>query len=149
MTPPVAVAGGWRAEGDGARGSTRRCAGSAGAWLRAAAVALAVALVAPAVDAADPADPAGAAPPVRHAVEPYLPITAQKNPCLTCHDRPELVGHPKVGIATPMPASHYFRGEGGKPTVARASYVCTTCHLAAGTSARAPPAAPALAASAH
>jgi nitrate reductase cytochrome c-type subunit len=115
---------------------------SAPAWLGVVVFALSAALHARSVEAAD------AAPPVRHAVEPYLPITAQKNPCLTCHDRPELVGHPKVGIATPMPASHYFRGEGGKPTVARASYVCTTCHLAAGTSARGP-GAPALAAAAR
>jgi len=131
-----------RADGDGARGPTHRLALAAVAWLGVAAVVLSAALHARPVAAADGVD---AAPPVRHAVEPYLPITTQKNPCLTCHDRPELVGHPKVGIATPMPASHYFRGEGGKPTVARASYVCTTCHLAAGTSARGPD-APALAA---
>ncbi len=145
MRPAGPAGGVRRADRDGVRGPARGCVWSAGAWLRATAVALFAALVAPAVDAADPA---AAAPPVRHAVEPYLPITAQKNPCLTCHDRPELVGHPKVGIATPMPASHYFRDEGGKPAVARASYVCTTCHLAAGTSARAPR-APALAASAR
>jgi Nitrate reductase cytochrome c-type subunit (NapB) len=142
MTPAGPAGGGRRADGDGARGAARRSVLSAVAWLGVAAVALSVALPAVSVAAADGAD---AAPPVRHAVEPYLPITTQKNPCLTCHDRPELVGHPKVGIATPMPASHYFRGEGGKPTVARASYVCTTCHLAAGTSARGP-GAPAVAA---
>jgi cytochrome c553 len=131
-----------RAEGDRIRGPARGRARPAGAWLGLAALAVAAALFARSADAADAAE---AAPPVRHAVEPYLPITAQKNPCLACHDRPDLVGHPKVGIATPMPASHYFRGEGGKLAVARASYVCTTCHLAAGTSARGP-GAPALAA---
>jgi cytochrome c553 len=128
-----------RAEGDGIRGPGGGRARLAGAWLGLAALAVSAALFARSADAVE------AAPPVRHAVEPYLPITAQKNPCLTCHDRPDLVGHPKVGIATPMPTSHYFRGEGGKLAVARASYVCTTCHLAAGTSARGP-GAPAMAA---
>jgi nitrate reductase cytochrome c-type subunit len=92
-------------------------------------------------------DAAPTAPPVPHAIEPHLPITAQKNPCLVCHDRPELVGHPKGTIATPMPASHYFRGGDGKLAVARVAYVCTTCHAAAGNAARGP-GAPAVAAAA-
>jgi len=87
-------------------------------------------------------DAAPTAPPVPHAIEPHLPITAQKNPCLACHDRPELVGHPKGTIATPMSASHYFRGGDGKLAVARVAYVCTTCHAASGNAARGPGAPP-------
>lgn len=107
-------------------------------------------LLEPAAHAAASAAPdaAASAPPVPHAIEPHLPITAQKNPCLVCHDRPELVGQPKGTIATPMPASHYFRGGDGKLAVARVAYVCTTCHAAAGSAARGP-GAPALAAAAR
>ena len=70
-----------------------------------------------------------AAPPlVPHPVDDYLPISADKNACAGCHDRP---GAKKAkGDATPLPVLHYVKGE-AKPRLSGDYYSCGLCHAPA------------------
>ncbi len=70
----------------------------------------------------------GAPPLVPHPVDEFLPISADKNACVGCHDRP---GAKKAkGDATPLPALHYVRGE-AKPRLSGDYYNCGLCHAPA------------------
>ncbi len=70
----------------------------------------------------------GAPPLVPHAVDDFLPITADKNACVGCHDRP---GAKKAkGEGTPMPPLHYVKAE-GKPRLSGDYYGCGLCHAPA------------------
>lgn len=71
----------------------------------------------------------GAPPQVPHKIEVFMPITRGKNLCLTCHDKPDLIGSVKSrGIATPMPESHYSKAQGGALTRSDTRYICVQCH---------------------
>lgn len=71
----------------------------------------------------------GAPPQIPHNIDDFLPITAESNQCLRCHDKPTLMGRKKIkGIPTPMPESHYVKAEDGKLSRAGARHVCTQCH---------------------
>ena len=70
----------------------------------------------------------GAPPLVPHAVDDFLPITADKNACVGCHDKP---GAKKTkGDGTPMPALHYVKAE-GKARLSGDYYNCGLCHASA------------------
>lgn len=71
----------------------------------------------------------GIPPMITHAIDDSLPITARKNECLDCHDKPLNIGKPvAAGKARPAPASHYAAGASGSLTLAGASYNCVSCH---------------------
>jgi nitrate reductase cytochrome c-type subunit len=70
----------------------------------------------------------GMPPMISHAVDDSLPITATKNECRDCHDKPQNIGRPvAAGKARPAPASHY-RNDTGTMQLAGASYNCMACH---------------------
>jgi cytochrome c-type protein NapB len=72
----------------------------------------------------------GAPPQIAHGIEDLLPITAQKNRCTSCHDKPAMIGKKRnESLPTPMPASHYVKAMDGKLTRSNARYVCTQCHV--------------------
>jgi cytochrome c-type protein NapB len=75
----------------------------------------------------------GAPPVIPHQVRELLPITAQENMCLGCHDLPDQIALERsIGEPTPMPETHYTDLRRRPDTVERASigarYVCTQCH---------------------
>ena len=71
----------------------------------------------------------GAPPQIPHNIDDFVPISADSNSCVRCHDKPALMGKKKIkGIPTPMPASHYVKADDGKLSRAGARYVCTQCH---------------------
>ena len=73
-----------------------------------------------------------APPSVPHVVEKYLPITAETNDCLDCHDRFDKIGKKYVkGKKLPMPKSHYggFAGKGKADEVSGSRYTCVQCHV--------------------
>jgi cytochrome c-type protein NapB len=70
----------------------------------------------------------GAPPQVPHSIDEFLPIKADANSCLGCHDKPALMGKRMKGIATSMPESHYTSVD-GKWQRNNNRYVCTTCHV--------------------
>lgn len=71
----------------------------------------------------------GAPPQVPHKIEAFLPIKNGKNLCITCHDRPAMIGQPKSkGIASAMPESHYYKAEDGSLKRSEARYICSQCH---------------------
>jgi len=71
----------------------------------------------------------GAPPLVPHPTAEYLPITADRNACLGCHDKP---GVRKVKGGLPgIPAGHYAKGTAGKPRVSGDYYGCELCHAPA------------------
>ncbi len=70
----------------------------------------------------------GAPPQVPHGIADFLPITADENTCLSCHDKPKLMGKKLKGLATPMPESHYTKVD-GKWQRNNNRYVCTQCHV--------------------
>ena len=70
----------------------------------------------------------GAPPQIPHSIDDFLPIKADDNSCLGCHDKPALMGKKIKGMATAMPDSHYTKAE-GKWTRNNSRYVCTLCHL--------------------
>jgi nitrate reductase cytochrome c-type subunit len=71
----------------------------------------------------------GAPPLVPHATAEYLPITADKNACLGCHEKP---GAKKVKGGLPgIPPGHYAKGTGDKPRVSGDYYGCELCHAPA------------------
>ena len=71
----------------------------------------------------------GAPPQVPHGIADFLPITADENTCLSCHDKPKLMGKKLKGLATPMPESHYTKVD-NKWQLNNNRYVCTQCHVA-------------------
>lgn len=71
----------------------------------------------------------GAPPQVPHKIAVFMPITRGKNLCITCHDKPALIGAAKSrGIAAPMPESHYHKADNGKLEFSDTRYVCVQCH---------------------
>jgi cytochrome c-type protein NapB len=68
-----------------------------------------------------------APPQIPHKVEAFIPITANKNMCVACHDKPGLIGKKSKGIPTAMPESHYNPME-GKLVRSNARHFCTQCH---------------------
>lgn len=71
----------------------------------------------------------GMPPMISHAIDDSLPITARKNECLDCHDKPQNIGKPvAAGKARPAPASHYHGAGLGRPVLAGANYNCVACH---------------------
>lgn len=74
-----------------------------------------------------PPPPGSGMPPmISHPIAEYLPITANSNGCLTCHDK----GGQSAAKGQPaaMPAGHYTKLASGKLAVAGAQYNCTACH---------------------
>ena len=68
-------------------------------------------------------------PMISHPIAEYVPITADSNKCLACHDRPGAWGKGAAkGQATPAPASHYAKTAGGQFALAGAQYNCVACH---------------------
>lgn len=76
-----------------------------------------------------------APPQIPHAIDDFLPITADNNMCQACHARPDLWGVKKraKGDPTPIPQSHYtdLRNAPGKvgEQVVGARYNCNQCHV--------------------
>jgi cytochrome c-type protein NapB len=71
----------------------------------------------------------GAPPQIPHNIADFLPINAESNQCIRCHDKPAMMGKRKVkGIPTPMPESHYVKADDGKLSRAGSRHVCTQCH---------------------
>jgi cytochrome c-type protein NapB len=68
-----------------------------------------------------------APPQIPHKIEGFLPITANRNVCLGCHDDPGSIGKQAKGNPTPMPASHYDTID-GKLVRNNGRHVCTQCH---------------------
>jgi cytochrome c-type protein NapB len=68
-----------------------------------------------------------APPQVPHKINDFVPITANKNFCVVCHDKPDLIGKKTPGIPTSMPESHYDKVD-GKLVRSNARFVCTQCH---------------------
>jgi cytochrome c-type protein NapB len=72
----------------------------------------------------------GAPPQVPHRIDKYLPITAEDNQCLDCHDEPARIGKPAVkGKPTPMPVSHYVKADDGSLKRSGARHACVQCHV--------------------
>lgn len=76
----------------------------------------------------------GAPPQISHDIADFLPITAQNNLCLSCHDQPGQWGKKRdKGMATPIPPSHYtdLRNAPGKVTdhLIGARFNCNQCHV--------------------
>jgi cytochrome c-type protein NapB len=70
----------------------------------------------------------GQPPLVPHAVEKYVPLTAEENACLDCHITDELRGQkiPKVG------QSHFSKTakrRDGSPAVDMSRFQCDSCHV--------------------
>lgn len=71
----------------------------------------------------------GAPPQIPHRVDKFLPITADENQCLDCHDEAARIGKAKVaGKPTPMPTSHYVKTDDGGLKRSGARYACVQCH---------------------
>jgi len=71
-------------------------------------------------------------PQVGHTFKEYLPITAEDNQCMDCHDKRKLLKRKwRQGKKLPMPDDHYgtFEKKGGAEDVAGARYNCTQCHV--------------------
>jgi nitrate reductase (cytochrome), electron transfer subunit len=71
---------------------------------------------------------AGAPPQIPHSIDEFVPIKADKNSCLSCHDKPALMGKNISGLATAMPESHYTHVD-HKWQRNNNRYVCTLCHV--------------------
>jgi cytochrome c-type protein NapB len=72
----------------------------------------------------------GEPPRISHGIEDFLPITADENLCVTCHEVEEKL----EGEATPIPSSHYTDLRNAPEVVGEqivgARWVCTSCHVA-------------------
>ncbi len=76
----------------------------------------------------------GAPPQIPHDVTDFLPITAESNLCIACHNLPEQWDKKREpGTATPIPRSHYtdLRRAPEKVTnhLINARYNCNQCHV--------------------
>ena len=74
----------------------------------------------------------GAPPQIPHRVEMYLPVVADDNQCLDCHDVPKFIDQPKNTdrsrkSKSPMPRDHYANAD--LEDVAGARFNCTQCHV--------------------
>jgi cytochrome c-type protein NapB len=88
----------------------------------------------PGQDAVLPRAYPGAPPQIPHDIGDFLPITAQSNMCIACHNQPDNWGKkPEAGQPTPIPPSHYTdqRNAPGKVTdhLMGARYNCNICHV--------------------
>lgn len=74
----------------------------------------------------------GMPPQIPHKIDTYLPITAEDNLCLDCHDKPNLIGKENTG-KSPMSRAHYVDLRGSddemKGEVVGARFNCTQCHV--------------------
>lgn len=75
-----------------------------------------------------------APPQIPHGIGDFLPITAQSNLCIACHNLPDQWGKKlKAGEARAIPQSHYtdLRTAPGKVTdqLIGARYNCNQCHV--------------------
>ena len=73
-----------------------------------------------------------APPQIPHQVVDYLPIVAEDNQCLDCHDVPKYIGKPKnmdrtVKSKSPMSQNHYATAD--MEEVDGARFNCTQCHV--------------------
>jgi cytochrome c-type protein NapB len=78
-----------------------------------------------------PMEPAysGAPPQIPHNIDDYLPISAKKNMCTNCHEKPARIGQKKIRhIPTPMPESHYVKAEDGSLKRSDKRHICVHCH---------------------
>lgn len=76
----------------------------------------------------------GAPPQISHDISEFLPITAQSNMCIACHNQPAQWGKKlEPGAPTPPPPSHFtdLRNAPGKVTenLVGARYNCNQCHV--------------------
>ena len=70
----------------------------------------------------------GQPPMVPHAIDQYVPLTAEENACLECHITTELRGQkvPRIG------ESHFsktVKRRDGSPAVEMSRFQCDTCHV--------------------
>jgi nitrate reductase (cytochrome), electron transfer subunit len=74
----------------------------------------------------------GIPPQIPHKIDTYLPITAEDNQCLDCHDKPNLIDKKNTG-KSPMSRAHYVDLRGSddemKGDVVGARFNCTQCHI--------------------
>lgn len=74
----------------------------------------------------------GLPPQIPHGVEGLVPLTAERNTCLGCHDNPALRGMSIPGVPTAMPESHYTDLRNSPDQLDNkldsARYLCTQCH---------------------
>ena len=71
-------------------------------------------------------------PAVPHRVEEFLPVTAEDNQCLDCHDVPKYMDRPfnmdrSKKSKMPMPEGHYANAE--LDEIDNARFNCTQCHV--------------------
>ena len=71
-------------------------------------------------------------PQIPHRVEAFLPVLADDNQCLDCHDVPKYIDQPKnmdrtVKSKSPMSQEHYATAE--MEDIAGARFNCTQCHV--------------------
>ncbi len=76
----------------------------------------------------------GAPPQIPHDISDFLPITADGNMCIACHNQPDQWGKKREQFTpTPIPQSHYtdLRNAPGKVTdhLINARYNCNQCHV--------------------
>lgn len=75
-----------------------------------------------------------APPQIPHDINDFLPITAQNNLCITCHNQPDQWDKKREpGTPTPIPKSHFtdLRNAPGKVTdhLVNARFNCNQCHV--------------------
>lgn len=51
----------------------------------------------------------GAPPLIPHGIDNHLPITMERNRCLSCHEDLDMIGKAEPEDPTPMPLSHYVQ----------------------------------------
>jgi cytochrome c-type protein NapB len=68
----------------------------------------------------------GLPPLIPHRVDTYLPITADDNQCLDCHDRPQDIGKTRPA-KPPMSRDHYATAK--LEEVDGTRFNCTQCHV--------------------
>lgn len=76
----------------------------------------------------------GAPPQIPHDIGEFLPITAESNMCIACHNQPDNWGKKReAGQPTPIPQSHYtdLRNAPGKVTdhLMGSRHTCNQCHV--------------------
>ena len=74
-----------------------------------------------------------APPQIPHNIEPFIPIKANNNMCLGCHNQPDNMGKIVKGQPTAMPKSHYTDLRNAPNEMQKqpigARFVCTQCHV--------------------
>lgn len=70
----------------------------------------------------------GQPPLVPHAIDKYVPLTAEENACMDCHQTEEIRGQkiPQIGI------SHFSKSvktKAGKPALEMSRFQCDSCHV--------------------